>query len=122
MSRGAAIATCLESDFAAVRLAEASAGHPAPGRIRIQRLSLPGGLAVFASRHGGEFDLVFADRPHRFEGYKKLIAAVAPLLAHDGEPCVEHEARIEMPAEAGGLRRSDERRYGEVGLSFYGRG
>ncbi len=119
ISRGAARATCLESDLAAVRLAEASARQLAPGRITVKRLSLPGGLADFATRHTGEFDLVFADPPYRFEGYPKLIAAAVPLLAEGGELCVEHDARTEVPGEVGGLVRTDERKYGEVGLSFY---
>lgn len=122
VSRGAERATCLESDLAAVRLGEASARKLAPRRITVKRLSLPGGLADFASRHAGEFDLAFADPPYRFEGYEKLIAAMAPLLAEDGELCVEHDARTEMPGEGGRLLRTDERRYGEVGLSFYRRG
>lgn len=121
VSRGAERATCLESDLAAVRLAEASARHLTPGRITVKRLSLPGGLADFATRHTGKFDLVFADPPYRFDAYPKLIAVTAPLLAEGAELCVEHDARTELPEAAGGLVRSDERRYGEVGLCFYSR-
>lgn len=119
ISRGADRATCLESDLAAVRQAEASARRLAPRRITVKRLSLPGGLADFAARHAGVFDLAFADPPYRFDAYEALIAAAAPLLAGGGELCVEHDARTEMPAEAGGLALADQRRYGEVGLSFY---
>lgn len=119
ISRGAARATCLESDLAAVRVLEANARRLAPGRVTVKRLSLPAGLTDYAARHAARFDLVFADPPYRFEAYEKLIAAAAPLLAEGGELCVEHDVRNELPGEVGALARSDERRYGEVGLSFY---
>ena len=69
---------------------------------------------------GEPFDLVFADPPYRFSGYRGLIEGVAPLLARDGELVVEAAARgSELPEEAADLALFDRRAYGESALVRY---
>ena len=65
------------------------------------------------------FDLIFADPPYAFEDYAKLLELVSPLLRAGGELAVEHSARVDLAPEAGELRQSDTRRYGESTLTFY---
>jgi 16S rRNA (guanine966-N2)-methyltransferase len=115
--RGAADVLAVDDDPRAARTIAENASRHAPGAVTVRRLRLPGGLA----RLTGPFDLVFADPPYAFTGYAALLAAVAPLLAPDGEVVVEHSSRLDLPFEAGRLVRTDVRRYGESGLSFYRR-
>ena len=91
------------------------------GRVEVRRATLPDALAALAAERPAAFDLVFADPPYRWPDYPRLVAAAAPLLAVGGELAVEHASRHELPAEAGGLVRTDVRRYGESALSFYRR-
>jgi 16S rRNA (guanine(966)-N(2))-methyltransferase RsmD len=114
--RGALEVLAVDDDPRAVRTIAENVERLAAGGVDVWRLRLPGGLARLAPR---VFDLVFADPPYAFTGHTALLAAVAPLLAADGEVVVEHSARQELPAEVGDLVRVDVRRYGESGLSFY---
>jgi 16S rRNA (guanine(966)-N(2))-methyltransferase RsmD len=116
VSRGAAFALCVESDLSAVRQLEATLRRLAGGRVRVRRANLPAGLAAVAE---GPFDLAFADPPYRFHAHEGLVAAVAPLLAPDGELAIEHSARVELPGAVATLAMCDQRRYGESALSFY---
>jgi 16S rRNA (guanine966-N2)-methyltransferase len=114
--RGALEVWAVDDDARAARTIAENAGRLAPGAVTVRRMRLPAGLARLS---GGPFDLVFADPPYAFTGYAALLAAVAPILAADGEVVVEHSARLELPVEAGPLVRTDVRRYGESSLSFY---
>lgn len=89
--------------------------------VELRRMDLPAGLRELAQGEAGAFDLVFADPPYGFSGYRSLLEAVVPLLASDGEVAVEHSGRVVLPAEVSGLIRVDTRRYGESALSFYRR-
>lgn len=116
--RGALEVWAVDDDARAARTIAENAERLAPGAVTVRRMRLPAGLARLGGR---PFDLVFADPPYAFTGYAALLAAVAPILAADGEVVVEHSARLEPPVEAGPLVRTDVRRYGESGLSFYRR-
>jgi len=123
VSRGALEALALEEAPRVVTAMAATVRRVGEaGRIEVRRGSLPGALASLAAERPGAFDLVFADPPYRWPDYPRLVAAAEPLLAPDGELAVEHASRHELPAEAGGLVRTDVRRYGESALSFYRRG
>jgi len=120
ISRGALAATCLEGDPRGVRSLEATCRRLVPrGAIEVRRLSLPGGLATFTAGREGSYDLIFADPPYRTTDHGKLLLALAPLLAADGELVLEHSARVRAPEEAGPLLLTGRRRYGETALSFY---
>lgn len=120
--RGALRVVCVDFDRRSFPLLQGNRDRLGEGLVELRRLDLPAGLAELARRGEGPFDLVFADPPYRFSGYAALMAAVAPLLAEDGELAVEHSARVTLPAEIAGLVRVDHRRYGESALSFYRRG
>ncbi len=119
--RGALRVVCVDADRRAVPLLQSNRDRLAEALVEIRRLDLPAGLRELAGRGEGPFDLVFADPPYRFPGYGRLLEGVAPLLAEHGEVAIEHSARAALPAEAGGLIRVDQRRYGESALSFYRR-
>jgi 16S rRNA (guanine(966)-N(2))-methyltransferase RsmD len=121
-SRGARRVLCVEDDPRAVRTLRdnlaALRGAAGEAEIAARRLPLPRGLARLVEE-GERFDLVFADPPYAFTAYPRLLVELAPLLAEGGEAAVEHSARVVLPARAGALERTAERRYGETALSFY---
>jgi len=119
--RGALRVVCVDADRRAFPLLQGNRDRLGEALVEIRCLDLPAGLVELGSRGEGPFDLVFADPPYRFSAYRQLLEGVAPLLAEDGEVAIEHSARATLPAEAGGLIRVDQRRYGECALSFYRR-
>lgn len=121
ISRGAASATCLESDLRAVRLIEDNATRLVPGSVEVRRLSLPGGLAAFSATRLGTYDLAVADPPYDFRAFEKLLVATGPLLTAAGEIILEHSARCQTPEQVGEWRKVDVRDYGESALSRYRR-
>jgi 16S rRNA (guanine966-N2)-methyltransferase len=120
MGRGALSALLIDENLRAVKILEENLARVGETTVHIRRLTLPAGLARLAD--AGPFDLVYADPPYNFQPYDALIAGTAPLLATDGELVVEHSSRRDLPVEAGGLVRTDTRKYGEGSLSFYRRG
>lgn len=121
VGRGALSAVCIEEDRRCLAVLERNVRRLGEeGAVEVRRGTLPAALSRLPETDS--FDLVFADPPYRFTEYAVLLAAVAPLLAADGEVAIEHSARRELPLEAAGLVRVDVRRYGESGLSFYRRG
>lgn len=111
---------CLEANLRALRLEAV---------VEIHRGVLPGVLEKWTEEGRAPFHLIFADPPYGFEthrgAYEELLRAAGPLLAEDGQICVEHSVRVELPVEvaagSGPLIRADVRRYGETALSFYRR-
>lgn len=119
--RGALRVVCVDWDRRSFPTLQSNRDRLGEALVELRLLDLPAGLRGMAEREAGAFDLAFADPPYAFSGYGALLEAVAPLLAEHGEAAVEHSARVPLPAEAGGLVRVDERRYGESALSFYRR-
>lgn len=119
ISRGALWSLAVEGDLQAIRTLARNRTMLPPGSLQIKRLRLPGGLAALVEEGLGPFDLVFADPPYRFSGYRGLVEAVEPLLAPDASVAIEHSARFDLPAEVGRSVLTDRRRYGESALSFY---
>jgi 16S rRNA (guanine966-N2)-methyltransferase len=117
LSRGAADATFVDSDLAAVRAV----------RSNLERIGIAGGR-VFradalsflrgAARHGDRWDLVLLDPPYRLA--PRLGPALGPLLvpvAAAGarivcESSVKHPLRLELPL-------IDERRYGDTAIALH---
>ena len=121
-SRGALSVVCVEGSRRAFSMLQGNRDRLGEALVEIRRYELPAGLADLRARGEGPFDLVFADPPYRFSGYRGLLAAIEPLLAENGEVAIEHSARTPMAEEVGGLFRVDQRRYGESAVSFYRRG
>ena len=120
-SRGAAFVCFVEADARALRDLERNAGEMPALAWRRWRGRLPAALGQLERAGEAPFDLAFADPPYAFDEYEALIERSASLLADDGVLAVEHAWRTELPESAGGLRRIDQRRYGDTAISFYGR-
>ena len=130
VGRGALSALCIEEAPRCLAVLERNVrrlGEEAA--VTVRRGSLPGALARLAAeaKAAPPFDLAFADPPYRFADHATLLAALAPLLAAEGEAAVEHSARRELPLQVGpagaaGLVRVDVRRYGGSALSLYRHG
>jgi 16S rRNA (guanine(966)-N(2))-methyltransferase RsmD len=119
-SRGAAYVCFVEADPRVLRDLERNAAELPPAVWRRWRGRLPGTLGQLAAEEPA-FDLVFADPPYAFDGYERLIESAAGVLGPSGELALEASTRVALPATAGELRRTDERRYGETAVSFYRR-
>lgn len=119
VGRGALGALAVERAHRSLEVLEANVERLGEaGVVEVRKGDLPTALATLAEA-AERYDLVFADPPYDYRDYPGLIAAVAPLLAEDGELVVEHSMRRDLPFEVGALVRADERRYGETALSFY---
>ncbi|MBQ8654880.1 MAG: 16S rRNA (guanine(966)-N(2))-methyltransferase RsmD [Clostridia bacterium] len=67
---------------------------------------------------GMKFDLVFLDPPYALQDLTQVTDALIPLLAEDAAVIVEHEYRT-LPVVSGAYEKTDTRKYGYVGVSFY---
>jgi len=125
LSRGAAAATFVESDSAALgvlaknleRTHFADAGRSV--RADVVRWLGRDDAAV------GPFDLVFVDPPYAepevLVRVLQLLGAAPGLLASDGRVVAKHFWRDRPPATIGLLASDRERRFGETALTFYRR-
>lgn len=64
------------------------------------------------------FDIVFLDPPYVMQDLTEVTQALVPLLAEDALIVVEHEYH-KLPVVADAYDRTDTRKYGYVGVSFY---
>jgi 16S rRNA (guanine(966)-N(2))-methyltransferase RsmD len=119
LSRGASELTLVESDPQAVRRLRRTCRELALASVRVVRATLPAALVDTAPGFEGPFDLVFADPPYAFDQFSELLEASRTALAEGGEIVVEHAVRQQVPDRCAGLRRADQRRYGDSCLSFY---
>jgi 16S rRNA (guanine966-N2)-methyltransferase len=117
LSRGAAKATFVDSDAAAVRAIHENLdriGAEQGPVFRADALSFLRG----AARHGDRWDLVLLDPPYRLA--PRLGPALGPLLAPVlgtearivCESSTKHPLRLDLPVV-------DERRYGDTALTFH---
>lgn len=117
LSRGAASATCLDSDARAVALIAANAAHCGlEKRCIIVRGSAP--EAVTTGRLGGLFDLIVLDPPYAAPWLDETVRAAAALLAPGGRLALEHAAKRAAP-EVDGLVLERTRRAGDSALTTY---
>jgi 16S rRNA (guanine966-N2)-methyltransferase len=125
LSRGAAAATFVESDPAALRvIAENLSRARVADRGRPVRADVVGWLAG-AGLAAGPFDIVFVDPPYA-EPEKLLrvletLGGAAGLLAPEARVVAKHFWRDRPPAAVGLLASDRERRFGETALTFYRR-
>ena len=116
--RGAASVVLVESSPEVLATLARSVEATDPEVIRVQRLTLPGGLGPLG-RIEDPFDAVFADPPYGFARMAELIAGLGDLVASGGEIAIEHSAREEVEIPSGsGLLLEEVRRYGETAVTF----
>jgi 16S rRNA (guanine(966)-N(2))-methyltransferase RsmD len=123
LSRGAATCVFVDRAVEAVRMIEDNAAALGwKGRVRVLRGEAIASLAKLAAQ-GQRFAWVFVDPPYAGDDAKKILSALggerAELVDDDGVVIVEHDKRNVPDDDAGGLHRSDRRRYGDTEVSFY---
>jgi 16S rRNA (guanine966-N2)-methyltransferase len=120
LSRGADCAVLVDHDRAAIRCI-----HENVEALRFTEdaviLQSDWKSAVSQLRgEGRQFDLIFLDPPYAMEDLSDVTASLVPLLAEGGIVVIEHRAEHE-PLVASGYIRTDSRRWGIAGVTFYTR-
>ena len=118
LSRGAAHATLVDIDRAAIRCIQQNITAL---RFTEETRVLPSdwkAAVTLLKQEGAKFDLVFLDPPYKMHDLTEVSQALIPLLAEDALVVVEHEVRT-MPALSEGFDMTDTRKYGIVGVSFF---
>lgn len=118
LSRGAAHATFVDQGkpaLAALRANVRALGLEA--RVTV----LAGDAVALAGRHvpNAPWNLVFIDPPYRSELAQRSAEALTH-LAPGAIVVIEHDRRHVPPDRIGSLLRTDQRRYGDTMVSFYG--
>jgi len=100
--------TCIQQNLQKTKLDD---------RGTLFRTAMPEALA----RVPGNFDVVFADPPYRYEHYTDILKALQDYerVAPQAVVVIEHEQHAELPELVGVLSRTREARYGHTTLSFY---
>ena len=75
--------------------------------------------AAELERQSRTFDLIFLDPPYRMSDLRDVFAAAAKLTAPDGLVILEHEAKTEPVTGNVFFEKTDERRWGYCGVSFF---
>lgn len=120
LSRGAAFAVLVDHDRQAVQVEQRNlAALRFAERARVMQREWRQAVDALA-RENERFDLVFLDPPYAMTDLTDVTASLAPLLASNALVMVEHEATI-TPRLAPDYVRTDARKYGFVGVSFYTR-
>ena len=118
LSRGAAAATFVDREVAAIRANLARLGFE--GRAAVIRGD---GLRATArlGAAGRRFDVIYADPPYAADLAARTVAAVAAagLLAPGGLLLVEHHHKMLVPEAAGALGRRRALRHGETQVTLY---
>ncbi|MGN0746341.1 MAG: 16S rRNA (guanine(966)-N(2))-methyltransferase RsmD [Aristaeellaceae bacterium] len=118
VSRGAAMAVMADRDRAAI----------AAQQLNVRNLGFEQNTRIIHAEwqqtvrtlqgEGMRFDLVFLDPPYAMQDLTEVTDALLPLLAEDALVIVEHEFRT-LPVVSQVYERTDTRKYGYVGVSFY---
>ncbi len=117
LSRGAAAATCIESDRRAARLIEENAALCGEqNRCAIIRANVE--RALQRPVPGGPFDIVVLDPPYDYDALADAVTTAAAQRASGGVVVLEHAARVTPPALAG-LAPTRTVRSGDSALTFY---
>jgi 16S rRNA (guanine966-N2)-methyltransferase len=117
LSRGAAAATCVDSDRrAAALIAENAALCRETGRCVIIRDSVERALAK--PLPGGPFDIVVLDPPYDYAPLEAAVRDAATQRAAGGIVVLEHASRVTPPAPPGVIATRTIRS-GDSALTFY---
>lgn len=123
LSRGAAHATFVERDAAAVRTIAANlerAGFTGTDRAAVTRADVLGWLRDPRRAQEQRYDAVLVDPPYDdATGLAVALEAVAPLLAPRARVVAKHFWKTPPPATVGLLASERERRFGDTALTFY---
>ena len=117
LSRGAAAATCVESDRRAAKLIEENAAlcgeqkRCAIIRDVVER-------ALQRPLPGGPFDIIVLDPPYEYAALDEAVRQAGIQKAPDGIVVLEHTSRLTPPAPAG-LALTRTVKSGDSALSFY---
>jgi 16S rRNA (guanine(966)-N(2))-methyltransferase RsmD len=123
LSRGAAFVDFVESSrHALVALDKNLEALDLGERACVWRLELPLGMARLREALA-RADVVFLDPPYGGSEARRTLEALDRSAALGGgcRVVLEHHAKDDVPAAAGGLLRAGERRYGETMITFYTR-
>jgi 16S rRNA (guanine966-N2)-methyltransferase len=125
LSRGAAAATLVESDPAALLVIAENLGRAHVGdRARAVRADVVGWVAADGAA-AGPFDIVFVDPPYAdsevLVRVLEMIGGAPDLLSPSARVIAKHFWRDRPPAAVGLLASDRERRFGETALTFYRR-
>jgi 16S rRNA (guanine966-N2)-methyltransferase len=120
LSRGAARATFVDSDAAAVRAVRDNVERTRAGDAHVVRSDALAFLRS-ADRHGERWDLVFCDPPYRLAARlgEPLSRMLEPVLAPGARVVCESSHRQPLELE---LPLDLERRYGDTQIAVYSRG
>ena len=124
LSRGAATATFVERDRRAVAGLRANlAALSLAARARVIAGDVLAALGALQAA-GEAFDYLFLDPPYAADQAIRCIETLAPgaLLSENAVLVVQAFHKTNLPDQAGLLRRSGQRRYGESALTFYIKG
>ena len=120
LSRGASIATFVESNRAAASIIRSNlekSGFADRSEV------VPRPVEAFLGSGDNVFDLVLADPPYEYADLDALVACVSARLASEGGVLVlEHASRRPPPAAAEGLALSKTRLHGDSAFSVYVKG
>ena len=120
LSRGAGFALFCDSDNRAVRAIKNTLTdfRIDSGRYAVLHTDFRQALDRFR-REGKSFDVVFLDPPYESGFYEKALASLADgLLADGGIVVMERALRLDMPSLPPSMAIADERRYGDIRLTF----
>ena len=121
LSRGATRALLVDQGAEAARLiAENARALGLEGAIEVWRMPVARALGRLGSG-GPRFRLVFADPPYAQAAVEEVVRGVGEgrLLVEGGTLVVEHGRRETAPDALGGLRRVDQRRFGDTLVTLY---
>jgi 16S rRNA (guanine966-N2)-methyltransferase len=117
LSRGAASATCVESDRrAAALIAENAALCREQQRCVIIRDVVE--RALLRPLAGGPFDLIVLDPPYDYARLEEAVRDAAAQRASDGVVVLEHASRV-TPPQTAGLTLTRTVKAGDSALTFY---
>ena len=118
LSRGAAHATFVESDPAALRVLRQNA---AVCGVESTCTIVPDDMRAFAARGPHQFDLVLLDPPYAFADLEQVLDAAERLLTDEGLLVLEHSRRRKLPPALARLDLRRTVRAGDSALTFYRR-
>ena len=117
LSRGAAAATCIESDRRAARLIEENAALCGElNRCAIIRDTVE--RVLTRPVRGGPFDIIVLDPPYDYGALEAAVRNAGEQRASGGVVVLEHAARVAPPAPAG-LALTRTVKSGDSALTFY---